>query len=525
MKIFGFEIRREGTLTEYSKKLPSFSEPINDQGAITVGGAVGGSYGMALDLNGSARTESELITRYRQMLSNPEIQQAVDEVVNELVSVDSENEVVKIVLDRLEISPKVKKIIEQEFKNILKLLDFSNNAYDIAQKFYVDGRLNYHLVVDPANPKEGIVELRYLDPRKVRLVREVEDRLQQTTNPLDPKIATIKSEYYIYSDDGFGSTLSGLNTNTGSGILGLKIAKDSIARITSGIINEDNTAVLSHLHPAFKPLNQLRMLEDASVIYTMTRAPERRIFYVDVGSLPKAKAEQYLYEFMARHKNKVTYNPETGNIVDDRKMMTMTEDYWFPRREGSRTTEVDTLPSSGSLLSNDNLIYFQTKLFKSLNVPIGRLQPENMYALGRSNETTREEFRFAKMIRRIRSRFSVLFDILLERQLILKEIISPEEWEEIKDGIAYDFISENFFEEMKETEILRERVATAKELQDMVGTYFSETWIKKKVLKMTDDEIEENDAQLLKDMQKRAEFAATAQQFQAPPTEEEQPEK
>lgn len=489
MRLFGFEIKRSED--ELKNQPVSFAEPINDDGALTVGGAVGGSYGMLLDLEGTAKSEAELVTRYRALTVNPEIQQAVDEIVNETISIDSHDKVVNIVLDETYLSDKVKEKINEEFQNILQLLDFSNSAYEIFYKFYVDGRLNYHVIIDEKNLKEGIKELRYLDPRKIRLIREMKnDQLREQGSTATVK--RINKEYYMYSETGFGANKT---SNYSSSIQGLKIAKDSIIRVTSGLLNENNSVVLSHLHKSIKALNQLRILEDAVIIYTMTRAPERKIFYVDVGNLPKAKAEQYLHDMMARHKNRVAYDPSTGEIRDDRKMMTMTEDYWFPRREGSSTTEVTTLAGGQGLGEDRNLPYFQTKLYKSLNVPVARLQPETMYSFGRMSEVTREELKFAKFIKRLRARFSILFDRCLERQLVLKGIIAPDEWKEIQNKIRYDFMKDNYFEELKEAEILREKLETLRQVEEQIGKYFSREWVVKNVLYMPDDE--------WKDMQKQ----------------------
>jgi polyhydroxyalkanoate synthesis regulator phasin len=298
-------------------------------------------------------------------------------------------------------------------------------------------------------------------------------------------VKKIRKEYYMYSENGFGASKV---ANFSGAIQGIRIAKDTVIRVTSGILNENNSVILSHLHKSIKSLNQLRILEDATIIYTMTRAPERRIFYVDVGNLPKAKAEQYLHDMMARHKNKVTYDPSTGEIRDDRKMMTMTEDYWFPRREGNRSTEVTTLNAGTGLGEDRNLPYFQSKLYKSLNVPIARLQPETMYSFGRMSEVTREELKFAKFIKRLRARFSIIFDRCLERQLVLKGIITPDEWKEIQNTIRYDFMKDNYFEELKEAEILREKLSTLRDIEEHVGKYFSREWIVKNVLYLTDDD-------------------------------------
>lgn len=493
MRLFGFEIKRPED--ELKNQPVSFAEPLNDDGALTVGGAVGGSYGMLLDLEGSAKSEAELVTRYRAMTVNPEIQQAIDEIVNEAISVDSHDKVVNIILDETDLSDKVKEKISEEFQTILSLLDFSNNAYETFSKFYIDGRLNYHVIIDEKNLKEGIQELRYLDPRKIRLIREMEASNQKDlTTGLGGK--KIKKEYYMYSETGFGSSKV---SNFSSSIQGLKIAKDSIVRVTSGLLNENNSVVLSHLHKSIKSLNQLRILEDATVIYTMTRAPERRIFYVDVGNLPKAKAEQYLHDMMARHKNRVTYDPASGEIRDDRKMMTMTEDYWFPRREGNRSTEVDTLGAGAGIGADTNLPYFQSKLYKSLNVPVARLQPETMYSFGRMSEVTREELKFAKFIKRLRTRFSILFDRCLERQLVLKGIISPDEWKEIQNKIRYDFMKDNYFEELKEAEILKEKLDTLRQIEEQIGKYFSREWVVKHVLFMPEDEWKDMQKQIKKE--------------------------
>ncbi len=494
MRLFGFEIKRAEDDVE--RQNPSFAEPINDDGALNLGTAVGGSYGMLWDIEGTAKSEAELVTRYRGMMLNPEIQQAVDEIVNEAISIGTHDEVVQVVLDDTGLPDRVKDKVTEEFERVLELLDFSNQAYEIFSKFYVDGRLNYHVIIDEKDLRKGIVELRYLDPRKVRLIREMDDKPIPGQGSQAPALKRVRKEYYMYSESGFGTSSS---TNFTTSIAGLRIAKDSIVRVTSGILNESNTVVLSHLHRAIKSLNQLRMLEDATVIYTITRAPERRIFYVDVGNLPKAKAEQYLHDMMARHKNRVTYDPSTGEVRDDRKMMTMTEDYWFPRREGNRSTEVETLAAGSGLGEERNLPYFQSKLYKALNVPVARLQPETMYSFGRSSEITREEIKFSKFVRRLRARFSIIFDRCLEKQLVLKGVMSPEDWSQIRNKIRYDFMKDNFFEEMKQTEILREKLNTLSEIEPLVGKYFSREWVVKNVLFMTEDEMRDMQKQIDKE--------------------------
>lgn len=491
MKIFGFEIKREEE--EATERVVSFAEPSNDDGAITVtGNALGGFYSTLLDMEGTAKTESELVTKYRSLAQQPEISQAVEEITNEAINIDSDEEVVEIILDDTELPDKVKDKIIEEFEEILSLLDFSSTAYDIFSKFYVDGRLNYHVIIDNENIKDGIKELRYVDPRKLKLIREVDKKTKDPHSGIPVK--KVKNEYYMYSENGFGSDKG----TQQSGTQGYRISKDSIARVTSGLMNENNSLVLSYLHPAIKPLNQLRMLEDATIIYTLTRAPERRIFYIDVGNLPKSKAEQYLRDMMIRHKNKLQYNSATGEITDARKMMTMTEDFWFPRRGGERSTEVDVLPggSSAALSTDENLQYFQRKLFKALKVPLSRLEPETMATFGRVSEITRDELKFSKFIRRLRSRFANIFTQLLEKQLVLKGIMLPEEFAEIKNNIRYDFIVDNYFEELKEAEIIRERMETLRQTEDTIGVYYSREWVRKNILRMSDEDIKEMKKQI-----------------------------
>ena len=490
MKIFGFEIKRAED--EIDNIPVSFAEPQNDDGAITVGNALGGFYNTILDMEGSAKTESELITKYRHMAMQPEISQAVDDIVNEAISIDTNDSVVDISLGETDLPEKVKTKIVDEFENILSLLDFTNNAYDMFQKFYVDGRLNYHIIIDNDDLKKGIIELRYVDPRKIKLIREVDKKGKDKHSGVPTK--RVKNEYYMYSDTGFQNTSTGgVGSPVPGGTTGFKIAKDSIARVTSGLMNENNSLVLSHLHPSIKALNQLRMLEDATVIYTLTRAPERRIFYIDVGNLPKNKAEQYLRDMMARHKNKLQYNSSTGEITDARKMLTMTEDFWFPRRGGERSTEVDTLAGGAAqaLSTDENLQYFQRKLYKALKVPLTRLEPETQATFGRASEITRDELKFGKFIRRVRTRFSWLFNIILEKQLVLKGVLTPVEFNEIRNLIRYDFVKDNYFEELKEAEILRERLTTLRDVADYTGKYFSHQWIVKNVLQMTDQTAKE----------------------------------
>lgn len=498
MQLFGFEIKRKN---EENKDIKSFTEPTNEDGAVSVS-AAGGAVSSFIDLEGTAKSEAELVQKYRGMIQQPEVQQAVDDIVNEAITISFDEKPVECVTDDLDLSDSVKQKIREEFDGVLKLLDFSNYGYDIFSKWYVDGRINYHVMIDEKAPKKGIQELRYIDPRKIRKIREF-DREAANRNANSGFVKHIKNEYYIYSDKGFhtnGSTniQQGYdlnNTNT----TGLRIAKDSIVHCNSGILNESNTLVLSHLHRAIKPLNQLRMLEDAVVIYRISRAPERRIFYIDVGNLPKMKAEQYLRDMMAKHKNRLVYDMNTGEVRDDRRHMSMTDDFWLPRREGGRGTEITTLPGGQNLGEMEDVLYFQKRLYKSLGVPISRLESDSGFSLGRASEISRDEVKFSKFIRRLRARFSILFDKILERQLILKGIITPEEWPAIQQNLRYDFMTDNHFEELKNAEILQNRLQILRDIDEYRGTYYSKLWVQKNILQMTEDEIEEIDDQIAKE--------------------------
>jgi len=489
MNLFGFEIKRKRE--EEVEKLPAFSPPQEEDGALVV--AAGGVYGTYVDLDGSVRSEAELISRYREMALTPEIDAAVDEVVNEAIVDNGDEPIVKLDLDAANLSPSIKKRIQQEFDLVLELLDFNSQGYDIFRRWYVDGRLNYHLIVDEKNLAAGIQELRYIDPRKIRKVREVKRKV-------DPKsqasLVKTEKEYYVYNDKGFNKQASA--TSAGSGTTnGFKIAKDSIIFVPSGLMDKNNTLVLSYLHKAIKPLNQLRALEDATVIYRISRAPERRIFYIDVGNLPKAKAEQYLRDMMVRHKNRVVYDASTGEIKDDRKFMTMLEDYWFPRREGTRGTEIQTLPAGQNLGEMADVKYFQDKLYQSLNVPSSRMNTENIFNIGRSAEITRDEVKFYKQVLRFRNKFSQLFFKTLERQLILKQVMTSEDWGEISPLIKFQYSQDNYYAELKENEIMKERMGVLQMVQGAAGMYYSNKWIRSHILKQTDEEMEQLDAEIM----------------------------
>lgn len=482
IELFGFQF---GKKEEQKPTVKSFAPPPNDDGAIAV--SEGGVFGTTVDIDGTAKNEAQLITRYRDMAQQPECERAIDDVINEAIVGDEEGYPVDIVLDDIEeLSEQMKERIREEFESTLALLNFNNRAYDIFRNWYVDGRLYYHVMIDEKKPKEGIQELRFIDPRKIKKVRVEKKNRNQEGNKevLNKKYL----EYFVYSAKGVNA-----------GNQGVKIAPDAIAYCHSGVLDQKNTMILSHLHKAIKPLNQLRMLEDATVIYRLARAPERRIFYIDVGNLPKAKAEQYLRDMMIKHKNKLVYDANTGEVRDDRKFLTMLEDYWLPRREGGKGTEITTLPGGQNLGEIEDVLYFRKKLYESLNVPTSRLESDGQFNLGRASEITRDELKFSKFIGRLRYRFSELFHILLEKQLLLKGVITKEEWKEIKSKVTYDFHEDNHFTELKNAEILRERLNTLRELDEYVGRYYSMEWVRKNVLMQTEDEIDEIDKQMDKE--------------------------
>jgi hypothetical protein len=479
VQLFGFEIKRK--IDE--EPLESFTPPINDDGAVVV--AAGGSYGTYIDLDGTARTESELVSKYREIALEADIERAIDDIVNESIDTDAEH-VVEIDTDNVKYSDAVKNRIQEEFDTILELFDFHNEAYELFKRWYIDGRMYFHVIIDEKNPREGIKELRYVDPRKIRKVREVKKR------PKGQVTVTYKqNEYYVYNERNWmpAGGNAGLPMDTGA-VNGIKIAVDSILHVTSGLMDKNNSFVYSYLQKAIRPLNQLRTLEDATVIYRISRAPERRIFYIDVGNLPKVKAEQYMREMMVKHKNRLVYDATTGEVRDDRKYMTMLEDYWLPRREGNRGTEITTLPAGQNLGEMADVEYFQQKLYQSLNVPISRLKgSEAGFNLGRSAEITRDEVKFTKFCGRLRKRFSQMFMKALEKQLVLKGIISEDDWPELSNQINFEFAIDNHFEEFKEAEVLQNRINTLTQIQPFVGRYYSDQWVRRNVLKLSDDDI------------------------------------
>jgi len=485
IKLFGFTLGSKDIVREQKPEQPSFALPTeaNDDGAVTI--TQNAHYGTYVDLEGSVRNELELITRYREMSNHSELEMAIDDIVNEAITHDVTGRTVDIILDNLKQPDAVKKKIAEEFSNILKMLNFNNLADDLFKRWYIDGRIYFHVVVDEKKPKEGIQELRYIDPRKIRKVREI---LKGRDPKTGANIIQSIAEYYVYQDKGTTTQTYTAQVNSG-----LRIAPDSVINVNSGLMDAKNTFVISYLHKAIKPLNQLRMIEDAVVIYRISRAPERRIFYIDVGNLPKGKAEQYLRDIMIKYKNKMVYDASTGELRDDRKHMSMLEDFWLPRREGGKGTEITTLPAGQNLGELEDVKYFRQKLMQSLNVPISRLEPQQggMIGLGRVSEVTRDEVKFTKFIVRLRNKFSQIFDSALATQLSLKGICSREEWDHFKEDVYYDYKKDNNFTEMRDAEILRERLSVLQTVDPYLGKYYSAQWVKKKILQMNDEEIEQ----------------------------------
>jgi len=485
VKLFGFEIGTPKKLEDAQLEQPtkkSFTLPQSDDGAITVAGA--GYYGTYVDLDGTFRNETQLITKYRELAIQPEMESAIDEIVNEAIVIEESGQCVEINLDELKVPAGIKKRIEDEFNFILKLLNFNNMGHDIFRRYYVDGRLYYHAVIDETQPMYGIQEVKYIDPRRIRKIREIQKMRDPQTG-----VELIKKaiEYYLYNEKGM----------IGSGTqLGSKIAPDSIINVNSGLMDPKQTMVLSYLHKAIKPFNNLRMVEDATVIYRLSRAPERRVFYIDVGNMPTVKADQYVRDIMVKYRNKLVYDSNTGEIKDDRKHLSMIEDFWLPRREGSKGTEISTLEGARNLGELEDVKYFQSKLYRSLNVPIGRLEPQQGFSLGRSTEITRDELKFTKFIQRLRNKFSTLFDDLLRVQLVLKKVCTEEEWKEFKEDIFYDFKKDNNFDELKDAELLTNRFTLLAAVDPFVGKYVSALWVRKNILMQNDEEIEEINAEM-----------------------------
>jgi len=492
-ELFGFEIVRKKPEVE----LPSFAPKLEEDGALVV--SEGGAYGQYVDLEGAVRNEAELVSKYREISMHPDIEMAVDDIVNEAIVMDPKKEIVSLNLDDLEQPENIKKMILEEFDNTLELLEFNQHAYEIFRKWYVDGRLYYHAIIDEKAPREGIKELRYVDPRKIRKIKtQKRVKANKNTNVIINKTA---EEFYIYNDKGFAKAPTQGSTYNDPASQGIRIAVDSVVNTSSGLVNVGGDMVIGYLQKAIKPLNQLKSMEDSLVIYRISRAPERRIFYIDVGNLPKMKAEQYLRDIMTRFKNRVVYDAQTGEIRDDRKHMTMLEDFWLPRREGGKGTEITTLPGGQNLGQMDDVVYFQRKLYKSLNVPITRLDPEQNYIFGRATEVSRDEVKFAKFITRLRGKFSELFNKILEKQLILKGVITSEDWQEFRTNFKYEYSEDNHFAELRNTEILRDRISMLRDIDDYTGKYYSHEWVRRNVLYQTEEDMKEIDEQIVEEQE------------------------
>jgi len=498
-KLFGFSIEDTEQL---SPTAVSPVPPNNEDGSDHY--LSSGFFGSYVDIEGVYRTEFDLIKRYREMALHPECDSAIEDIVNEAIVSDTNDSPVQIELSNLNASDGIKTKIRKEFKYILELLDFDRKSHEIYRNWYIDGRLYYHKVVDLKNPHEGIQELRYIDAMKMRYVRQQtvknKDNFRlanvNSDNPMDYEFPKIE-EYFIYNPKMNYPTN---NPSALGGTGGIKMTRDSVTYCTSGLVDRNKGSTLSYLHKAIKSLNQLRMIEDSLVIYRLSRAPERRIFYIDVGNLPKVKAEQYLRDVMMRYRNKLVYDASTGEIRDDKKFMSMLEDFWLPRREGGRGTEITTLPGGQNLGEITDIEYFKKKLYRSLNVPPSRMDGEGGFNLGRSSEILRDEVKFSKFVARLRKRFSYMFNDMLKTQLILKNIITPEDWEIMEEHIQYDFLYDNHFAELKEAELLNERLAMVQTAEPYVGKYFSQDYLRRKILRQTDQEIIEEDALIKKEI-------------------------
>ena len=489
VQLLGFQITRANDDKEKpAEAKQAFTVPSPDDGTTTI--SAGGYYGQYLDMEVTAKNDVDLIKRYREVAQHPECDMAIEDIINEVIVSDERDTSVSLSLDKLQISDNIKTKIRDEFEEVMKLLNFDEKGHDIFKRFYIDGRIYFHKVIDPKSPRKGLTELRYIDPRKIRKVREVTKK-RDTKGAKGIEIIEKTAEWFVYNEKG----MTAANTNAG-----VKIASDAITYVTSGIIDQTKNMVLGHLHKAIKPVNQLRMIEDAVVIYRIVRAPERRIFYVDVGNLPKIKAEQYLRDVMARYRNKLVYDASTGEIRDDRKHMSMLEDFWLPRREGAKGTEVSTLAGGQNLGEISDVVYFQKKLYKALNVPISRMESEAGFNLGRAAEISRDELKFTKFVARLRKRFTQMFNDILKTQLVLKGVMTIEDWSNIKEHIQYSFLKDGYFAELKNAEILRERINLAEMVQPHVGRYYSVEFVRKNILRQSDEDITEIDRQIAQEV-------------------------
>ena len=486
-ELFGFSITRAKKQVDPKQ---SFTTTQADDGTQTI--AAGGYFGQYLDMEGTAKSEADLIRRYREIALHPECDMAIEDIVNEAVVANEMKDAVRVNVENLPYGKDVRRKIEDEFQAVLKLLNFNTKGHDIFRRWYVDGRIYYHKIIDRNAPVKGITELKYIDPRKVKKIREIRKKRPDGPTPHGLAVVDEYVEYYLYNEKG----VSGTTTGTG-----IKISPDTISFCPSGLIDQNKNIVLSYLHKAIKPVNQLRMIEDATVIYRIARAPERRIFKIDVGNLPKAKAEQYLRDVMARYRNKLVYDASTGEIRDDRNYMSMLEDFWLPSREGGRGTDISTLPGGQNLGEIADIEYFRSKLYRSLNVPASRLESSQGFNLGRASEITRDELKFTKFVQRLRKKFTELFNDLLRTQLILKGIINEDDWFGVRDSLNYDFIQDGHFSELKNTEMARERLQLANEMRDYIGKFYSLRYVRKNVLKQNEREMEEMDSQIKQEIE------------------------
>ena len=485
-ELFGWEVKKKE-----GDKAKSFVAPSDEEGTLDIAGGAG-FFGQYLSYDKAARNDYDLVRKYRQTSENPECDQAIEDIINEAITADETDISVAVNLDWVPLSMSIKKKIDEEFKEVLTLLQWKKKGHDIFRRWYIDGRIFYHKLIDEKSPRKGISEVRYIDPKFIKKIREVEKERVQSG------VEVIKSvkEWYIYNEAGVYPALPAIGGGPNSQAQGLKISPDAIAYVPSGLYNPTTNQVYSLLQKAIKPTNQLRMIEDAVVIYRIARAPERRIFYIDVGNLPKPKAEAYMKDIMSRYRNKVVYDSNTGEVMDDRNQMSMLEDFWLPRREGGRGTDVSTLSGGQNLGELEDIKYFQKKLYKSLNIPISRLESEGGFNLGKSTEITRDEIKFSKFIQRLRKKFGELFQDMLKTQLVLKGVMKPEDWDHIKEFIVYDFKDDNHFQELKEVEILNERLTALQAINDYVGTYYSVEYVRRYVLRQSDTEIEAIDKQI-----------------------------
>ena len=485
-ELFGFSISR---LKKQSDPKQSFTTAPADDGTQTI--AAGGYFGQYLDQEGNSKTEADLIRRYREISLHPECDLAIEDIVNEAIVANENKEAVRVNVENLPYGKDVRRKIEDEFKEVLRLMQFNTKGHDIFRRWYIDGRIFYQKVIDRNSTTRGITELKYLDPRKIKRIREV--RKKRPEGVTGPNMLTVVDEfveYYLFNEKGVVNSTSG----------GIKIAPDTIAFCPSGLIDQNKNMVLSYMQKAVKPVNQLRMIEDAAVIYRIARAPERRIFKIDVGNLPKVKAEQYLRDVMARYRNKLVYDASTGEVRDDRNYMSMLEDFWLPSREGGRGTSIETLPGGQNLGEITDIEYFRSKLYRSLNVPVSRLESNSGFNMGRASEITRDELKFTKFVQRLRKKFTELFNDILRTQLILKGIINEEDWQGVRDSITYDFLQDGHFAELKNTEIMRERLQLANEMRDYIGKFYSVEYVRKNILKQNEREMEDIDNQIKKEI-------------------------